>query len=460
MPVSPLFPADNWWNLDVHAVTADAAQTTLFLAFVSGNAGRQLHPDFGGDVDPGNSPDVYGFVYFTVPGTQPRVTVTFPDSNYDQESDHGWPGVPPGYPIPPAAIDGVHWVETGNPANQVPVGPDHNGDRHMLIVDKDNRLLYELYHARYNTTLHRWETSSVDNAGDPDPSGSGAIFPLDSNFRRPDTWTSADAGGLAILPGLVRYDEAYGTQPIKHALRVTLHGSNGYVWPASHAAGSNSAALPMGARLRLKAAVNPIFPGGTAQVDKDAVNRIVQAMKTYGLIMADNGSDMYISGVYDARWDNGILNPAFGSLHAGDFEVLPLGWKPTEPAPGGPYLFYPLTPCRLMDTRNAPGLLGAPKLTANVPRSIPSTVTCGIPTDAQALSVNVTAVTPPATGSLRLYPGNFTTIPNTSALSFSAGKTRANNAIVALATGGSGTIAAVSSITGLDVVIDVNGYFK
>ena len=155
-----------------------------------------------------------------------------------------------------------------------------------------------------------------------------------------------------------------------------------------------------------------------------------------------------------------MFNGALGSLHASDFEVLPLGWKPAEPAPGGPYLFYPLPPCRLIDTRNAPGPLGAPKLTANVPRSIPATVACSIPTDAKALSVNVTAVTPPTTGALRLYPGNFSTAPNTNVLSFSAGKTRANNAVVALATGGSGTIAAVSSITGLDLVIDVNGYFK
>lgn len=462
MPASPLFPADNWWNLDISAVSADTAQTTKFIAFVGGT--WPLHPDFGGDVSPGSPTDhdVYGFIYFTVSGAQSRVPVTFPDAGYDSESDHGWPGVPAGYPIPSGAQTGLHWIETGFPADEVPAGPDHNGDRHMLIVDKDNRLLYELYHVRYVTTPGppHWETSSFDNNGDPDPSGSGAIFPLDSNWRRPEGWTSADAGGLAILPGLVRYDEAYGTQPIRHALRVTLHGSNGYVWPASHAAGSNANALPMGARLRLKSAVNPTFPGGTAQVDKDAVNRIVQAMKTYGLIMADNGSDMYISGVYDTRWNNDVLNPAFGSLHASDFEVLPLGYKPAEAAPSGSRDFYTVAPCRLLDTRLAAGVGGAPRLTAGVPRVASLLGRCGLPADATALSLNVTAVTPPANGTLIAYPGNFSTSPNTNTLSFAAGKTRANNTIIALSTSSTGTLALLSNVTGVDVIIDVNGYFK
>ena len=113
----------------------------------------------------------------------------------------------------------------------------------MLIVDRDNRILYELYRAHWNAGLNRWEA------------GSGAVFPLTSNLRRPNGWTSADAAGLAILPGLVRYDEAFGTEPIRHAFRVTVRATNGYVFPASHRAGSNTSALPMGARLRLKASV-------------------------------------------------------------------------------------------------------------------------------------------------------------------------------------------------------------
>lgn len=151
--------------------------------------------------------------------------------------------------------------------------------------------------------------------------GSGAIFPLDTNNRRPDGWTSADAAGLAILPGLVRYDEVYGSQPIRHAFRVTVRATNGYVYPGSHNAGSRSGALPMGARLRLKASKEiSAFP--------EPLRRIFQAMKTYGLIVADNGSDLYVSGTYDTRWDNDILNPAFAAIKASDFEVVQLGWKP------------------------------------------------------------------------------------------------------------------------------------
>ena len=126
----------------------------------------------------------------------------------------------------------------------IPATSPPDGDRHMLVVDRDNRILYELYQAHWNAGLNRWEA------------GSGAVFPLTTNLRRPDTWTSADAAGLAILPGLVRYDEAFGADPIRHAFRVTVRATNGYVFPASHRAGIDHGALPMGARLRLKASVN------------------------------------------------------------------------------------------------------------------------------------------------------------------------------------------------------------
>ena len=160
--------------------------------------------------------------------------------------------------------------------------------------------------------------------------GSGAFFDLTKNNRRPDGWTSADAAGLAILPGLVRYDEVYGPDEINHAFRVTVRSTNGYVYPASHRAGSTSGALPMGARLRLKAGKD--ISGYPAPVQK-----IFRAMKKYGLIVADNGSDLYVSGGFDTRWDNGILNPAFHSLRGSDFEVVQLGYQPpatpTRPQP-------------------------------------------------------------------------------------------------------------------------------
>jgi hypothetical protein len=168
--------------------------------------------------------------------------------------------------------------------------------------------------------------------------GSGAFFDLDANGRRPDGWTSADAAGLAILPGLVRYDEVFGADEIRHAFRVTVRATNGYVWPASHRAGSNTQALPMGARLRLKGSKD--LSGFRPEIQK-----IFRAMQRHGLIVADNGSDMYVSGAFDPRWNNDILNPAFRALNASDFEVIELGWRggatPPCAAPGtaSPFTF-------------------------------------------------------------------------------------------------------------------------
>jgi hypothetical protein len=293
----PLFPPTNWWNADVSAAPVDP-NSAAYINFIG--ASRRLHPDFGGDSGDPDFP-IYGFPYVIAGGTQPLVPVTF---DYDDESDFGAPGRPPGYPIPEQAKTEQRWIEGGL------AGGDTNadGDRHMLIIDRDNRILFELYALRW--TGSRWEA------------GSGAIFPLDSNTRRPEGWTSADAAGLAILPGLIRYDEVNGTEPIGHAFRFTVRSTNGYVYPASHRAGSTSGALPMGARLRLKASKD-------LSSYSPPLQRIFQAMKTYGLIVADNGSDMYISGTYDTRWDNDLLNPAFASLTAGDFEVIQLGWQPS-----------------------------------------------------------------------------------------------------------------------------------
>lgn len=293
----PLFPADNWWNLDITSAPV-AGQSTDFINFIGPTRG--MHPDFGGDS--GEQPPeslIYGMVYIVVPGTQPLEPVTF--TLYGSQSDPGAPGNPPGYPIPVEARTQDRWIEGGLP------GGGDDGDRHMLLVDRDQRLLYELWATRWNATLSRWEA------------GSGAVFDLDTNARRPEGWTSADAAGLAILPGLVRYDEVFGPDPIRHALRFTVRATNGHVYPASHTAGSNPSALPMGARLRLKASKD--ISGYAAPIRK-----IFQAMKTYGLIVADNGSDMYVQGAYDTRWDNGVLNPAFDSIKAGDFEVIQLGW--------------------------------------------------------------------------------------------------------------------------------------
>jgi hypothetical protein len=429
----PLFPADNWWNVDVSGAPL-AINSAAYITFIGPTRG--LHPDFGAEVDPEdpNLPDVYGMVYITVPGTQPLVPVTFVE--FGSQSDSGAPGHTPGYPIPDAAKTGARWIEGGTPANQSQAG----NDDHMLLVDRDNRILYELYHTYWNATLNRWEA------------GSGAVYPLDSNQRRPDSWTSADAAGLAILPGLIRYDEAFGTAPIRHAFRFTVRSTNGYVYPASHNAGSTAAALPMGARLRLKAATN--LSGYTPEVQ-----RIFQAMKTYGLIVADNGSDLYIQGAYDTRWNNGVLNPAFSSLHASDFEVVQLGWKPAVAAATGALDFYTVSPCRLLDTRSASGPFGGPALTQGSQRVLPAIGICGVPVTAKALALNVTVVTAPVPGSISFFPGDGTPGISTG-ISFGGGQTRGNNAIAKLSSSGSGTLGLVSTTGPVNVILDVTGYFQ
>jgi hypothetical protein len=297
-----IFPLSNWWNQDVSAAPVDPASGQI-INWISGRtpttptAVRRLHPDFG--------PPPYGIPYVVVSGTQPRVPLTFVD--YGDESDTGAPGLP-GYPIPDEAKTIPNYIEGGT------AGGGLDGDRHLLIVDRDRNLLYESYATRWNATANRWEA------------GSGAVFNLATNDRRPEGWTSADAAGLAILPGLVRYDEVSGAGEITHAFRVTTRATDGYVWPASHRAGSAAGAPPLGARLRLKAAKD--ISGFTPEVQ-----RIFRAMKRYGLIVADNGSDMFISGTMDARWNNDVLNPAFRALTADDFEVIELGWNATKPTP-------------------------------------------------------------------------------------------------------------------------------
>jgi hypothetical protein len=432
----PLLPPDNWWNTDISAAPGDP-NSAGFISLIGGGTG--LHPDLGGD--DGTPYGVYGMIYAVVPGAQPLETVDF-SQGYPDESDLGAPGRPPGYPIPIGARAQPKWIEGGQP------GGGSSGDRHMLLVDRDRRILFELYATRWDASASRWRADS------------GAIFLLDGNGRRPEGWTSADAAGLAILPGLVRYDEVFGPDPIRHAFRVTVRYTKGHVFPASHTATTSTSpdAVPMGARLRLKA-------GKDLSGYPTYVQKIFQAMKTYGLIVADNGSNMYVSGAYDTRWDNGVLNPAFASLTASDFEVVELGWRPPVATETVATDYYTLTPCRLLDTRLAPNQLlpgpyGGPAAPPGGERVLVVADRCGIPSSAKAVSLNVTAVAPVAPGNLRFYPGD-ATAPNVSSLNFAAGLTRANNAIVMLASSGSATLAfKISSTASVRVVIDVNGYFE
>ena len=318
-----VFPANNWWNLDISSAPVDPRSRSL-IDWISGRtaqnptATRRVHPDFG--------PPPYGIPYIGVGANQSLTPVMF--TPYGSESDAGAPGRPPGYPIPDAARTQSNFIEGAVP------GGGANGDRHLIVVDRDRWLLYETWATRWNASASRWEA------------GSGSTFNLSSNARRTDGWTSADAAGLAIFPGLVRNDEVKAAAPIKHAFRVTMRATDGYVWPASHRAGNTLGAPPMGARLRLKASKD--ISGYSADVRK-----IFQAMKTYGLIVADNGTDMYVTGTMDPAWDNGVLNPAFHSLTADDFEVVALGWGTTA-SPS-------LLPAHTADPRRTSPLQRAPR---------------------------------------------------------------------------------------------------
>lgn len=307
---APLFPADNWWNLDIRQAPVDA-NSAAYIGFINNGGTRRLHPDFGGEESPG-SVAIYGMPYAVVDASQVKARVTF---QYSSESD----GVGQAfYPIPLQSITQPHWVEGGAPAN---VDQRNSSDRHLLMADCSNNHLYELYNVWYDAAKGSWSA------------GSGAFFDMNTNNRRPIGWTSADAAGLAILPGLVRYDEVYNVTvgEIGHAFRVTVRATNGYVWPASHRAGSTAGALPMGARLRLKASVDGADPA--LRSADPQMQKIFRAMQKHGLIVADNGSDLYVTGTFDKRWNNDILNPAFRLLKASDFDVIQLGWNPVGAAP-------------------------------------------------------------------------------------------------------------------------------
>jgi hypothetical protein len=272
------FPADNPWNRDISADAVDPNSAALISTC---GASATLHPDFGTSYL--GSP--IGMPYVIVRGTQAKVPVTF---QYNTESDPG------PYPIPPdAPIEG---------------GSSSTGDRHVLIVDSDNSKLYELYDAH------------PANGGASWTAGSGAIFDLNSNALRPAGWTSADAAGLPILPGLVRYDEAVEQKAINHALRFTCPTSRrGYVAPARHFASSRTDVNqpPMGMRVRLKSTVDiSTFPAN--------VQVILRALQKYGMFMADNGSAFFVSGTHDTRWNDDELG-AMKRVHGSDFEVVKMG---------------------------------------------------------------------------------------------------------------------------------------
>jgi hypothetical protein len=425
----PLFPATNWWNLDVSAAPVDL-KSAAYIAFIDNGSPRHLHPDFGGDAGP---VQIYGMPYGAVDGTQPRVAVQFTYSGESDGVDHVTNISFPFYPIPDEVKTQTHWVEGGERGDTNQFG----GDRHLLIVDRTNKYLYELYNVFWDGS--QWHA------------GSGAFFDMKTNNRRPDTWTSADAAGLAILPGLVRYDEVSGPDEIGHAFRFTVRATNGYAYPASHSAGSNPQALPMGARLRLKASVD--LSGFPADAQK-----IFRAMKKFGLLVADNGSDMFIGGTYDNRWDNSVLNPAFAGLTADDFEVIQLGYQGPPPLATA-MAFSTLPLCRAVDTRLANGPFGGPSLAARSERVFTLAGRCGVPSSARAVSVNLTVTAPDSQGFLTAHPGG-TSVPLASDINYRIGQTRANNAIIYLGVAGDARVFCGQPSGAVHFVLDVNGYFQ
>ena len=273
-PHCPIFPATNQWNdrVDTLPVAADSAQLIASIGLTTG-----LHPDFGSGLYDG---EPIGIPFDVVSKATPRSKVAF---DYADESDKG------PYPIPKT----VH-IEGGNAST---------GDRHAILIDKDSCRLYELY-ALYPTGAGGWKA------------GSGAIWNLRSNALRPAGWTSADAAGLPIFPGLARYDEV-ARGAIDHALRFTAAQTRrAYVYPARHfASSSNDPSLPpMGLRVRLKASVDISGFPRQARI-------VLQALKTYGMILADNGSNWYISGAPSPHWSNDALH-TLGQITGSDFEVV------------------------------------------------------------------------------------------------------------------------------------------
>jgi hypothetical protein len=271
-PNCPMFPADNIWNTDISKLPVDSHSAAWLRSMDS--ASTDLHPDFG--PNPGGFP--YGIPYNIVTNKHPLVHIAF---QYASQSNKG------PYPFGPSTL-----IEGGKHAG---------GDRHAIMVNKDTCTLYELWHARYSAH--------------GSTAGSGAIWHLTSNKLRPPGWTSADAAGLPILPGLLNYSQVQAAvrsgKPITHAIRFTVQQSqSAYLWPARHEAGSGSSPdlPPMGARFRLKASFDVAgFCAASAPYCADA-KAVLTEMQQYGLILADNGSNWYFQGSAYPQWPDALVS--------------------------------------------------------------------------------------------------------------------------------------------------------
>ncbi len=278
------FPADNAWNTDISKAAVDPNSANLIASI---GAATGLHPDFGARYYAGA---IIGIPYVVVSGAQANVAIKF--TQYGSQSDPG------PYPVPPTApIEGMKKN-----------GKKFGGDRHVLVIDRDTNRLFEMWRS-FPQTDASWQA------------GAGAEFHLDSDNVRPTAkpgWTSADAAGLPIFPGLARYDEIQAGA-IPHALRFTVaHSREAYVPPANHWASSDTSTNlpPMGMRVRLKASY--IIPKSFSKPTRI----ILKALQTYGMMVADNGSDWYLSGAPDPHWNNGKLVSELRQVTGSDFEVV------------------------------------------------------------------------------------------------------------------------------------------
>jgi len=276
----PMFPANNIWNARVDSLPTHPMSDSWIEGI---GRGEGFHMDFGSGMWDGGP---IGIPINVISGS--TVNKYMLDFYYPDESDAG------PYPIPDDPL-----IEYGS-------------DHHILVVDTDDCMLYEIYDASFDGG--NWS------------GGSGAVWDLTSNALRPETWTSADAAGLPILPGLVRYDEIAAGE-IKHALRFTAEGTAGYTWPARHQTSNLQNGIPpMGARFRLKADYDISSFPREMQV-------ILQAMKSYGIILADNGSNWYVTGAPDERWDNDMLH-LLDVLTGADFEAVDTSILMVDPNSG------------------------------------------------------------------------------------------------------------------------------
>jgi hypothetical protein len=281
-----LFPRSSYWYADVSTLPVHAMSANYVNSV---GPAKKVHADFGsGEWDGGP----IGIPFTLAPAGTPGAPISF---DYGDESEPG------PYPIPTdAPIEG---------------GPNSDGDRHVLVVDESSCLLYEVF-------------AAYPDGGGGWTAGSGAVWDLGSNAFRPDGWTSADAAGMPILPGLVRYDEVAAGH-IDHAIRMTVPKTQkAYVWPARHRASSSTDANlpPMGTWFRLRADFDTSGFPAEAQV-------VLQALKTHGAIVADNGSSWYLSGAPDDRWDNDAL-ATLGRVPGSAFEAVDVSSMIVDPSSG------------------------------------------------------------------------------------------------------------------------------